>query len=227
MLNQTLLQMRTNLRQFANIGGQTALLRHPDATLNEYLNRGLASLHRRITEVVPDQRWLSTTTINTVAGTTLYALPSDFETLLSVETLGNGDRTWIESHNLNERPSLTSGDYSGRPYTYRLRPGHIELLPSPDAVYNVTLFYVPNAPQLALDASTFDTISRLDEYVIAFAARLVGIKDRNAELIQIADSQMESMKADIGSLARSKDKNSPSRVIDESHAPRLFRRWLR
>lgn len=226
-LNQTLAQLRANLRRFANIGGSTALIRHPNADLNEYINRGLASLHRRLMEVVPDQRWLATHTFPTVAGTTLYSLPAGFETLLSVEVLGDGRRTWIEAYNLNERAALTDDSTTGRPYTYRLRPAHIDVLPTPDAAYDVAIYYVPNAVQMAIDADTFDTIARLDEYVIAFAARLVGVKDRAGDLLQIADAQMESIKADIASLARSKDKNSPSRVIDESFAPRIFRRWVR
>ena len=55
-LNKSLLEMRNGTRKFANVQGTTALARHPDADVNDYINRALGSLHRKITTALPDQR---------------------------------------------------------------------------------------------------------------------------------------------------------------------------
>lgn len=87
-LTQTLAQIRENVLQFADVKGTTALARHPVATVNDYINRGLGSLHRKLTEALPDQRYLSSSTITTVKGTSLYTLPADFEHLIDLRAKG-------------------------------------------------------------------------------------------------------------------------------------------
>lgn len=225
-LTQTLSQIRANVQKFANVQGASALVRHPTADLNDYINRGIGALYRILTGVVPDQRYLASSPVTTSSGTSTYALPADFDHLVSVDLTANGTKVWLEAYEMNERPALTdpATSYTGIPYTYRLRGSNIELLPTATAAYTGTLWYVPTAPQLASDGATFDTISRLDDFIIYYAARLVAIRDKNWDLVGQCKSLLDEIRSEVETVARSRDKNSPSRPVDETLANRWGRR---
>lgn len=225
-LTQTLVQLRTNLRLFADVGGANALLRHPDSSCNDYLNRGIAALYRVLETAVPDQRFLAQTTVTTAQGTSLYALPSNFDHLISVDLSANGLKSWLIAYEMHERPALTdpSISYTGIPFCYRLQAGNVELLPVPQGVYTATLWYVPSVGQLSADSDTTDTISRLDDYVLAYAGRLVGVRDKNWQFVATCKGIIDEIRADVEVAGRSRDKNSPPRVVDESQADRWGRR---
>jgi hypothetical protein len=225
-LTQTREQIRDNVRRLANVQGASALLRHPLTDLNDYINRGLSRLRFLLTQANPDQRYLASTTVTTSDGTSLYSLPSDFGFLISVDITANGAKTWLTTYEMSERPALTSPDQpaSGIPFCYRLRGGNIEFLPEPGGAYTATLWYVPHTTELASDASVLDTINRLDEYVVAHAARLIAIKDKNWDLKQAATELMAELTSEIEVLGRTRDTNSAARVVDTFLADRWGRR---
>ena len=228
-LTVTRSQIRDAVRQITNTGGTTALLRHPDANLDDYINKAFGSLHRKLTQAIPDQRFLATTSITTVAGTATYALAATFDHLASVDCNANGAKVWLTAYEMSERPVLTdpAASYSGVPFTYRLRGSNIELLPTPNAGYVVTLWYVPAPQQVATgsgnDSTTYDTINRLDDFLVAYAAKPVAMRDRKWDLVAQLNQVMADLDMEIMALARSRDKNSPSRIVDEQ----LTNRWGR
>lgn len=224
-LTKELQEIRTNVRRFANVQGTTALLRHPDADLNDYINRALGSLHRKLTTALPDQRFLASTSLVTEADVSTYALASTFDHLISVELTADGRRVWLVGYEMHERADLTSPDNQGNgiPFTYRLRGGNIDLLPTPGAEYTVLLWWVPTSQQLTGDAQTFDTISRLDDYLIAYASRLVAIKDKNWDLAAACKDMLAELDGEISVLARNRDRNSPPRIVDVYRADRWGR----
>lgn len=224
-LTQTLQQMRDGVRKLADIEGTSSRARHSDADLNDYINRALGSLHRRLTMAMPDQRILAQRNITTAKGVSTYGLPTGFDCLISIELTANGRRRWLTSYEMNERPMLTSPDMPGTgvPFCYRLRAGNIEFLPVPDQDYNPLLWFVPTASQLTADAQAYDTISRLDEYVIAYAARLVASKDRNTDVREDCTERMGELEGEIDVTARNRDRNSPPRIIDTRQRDRWGR----
>lgn len=230
-LNTTRPLLRANIRRFTDTGGTTALARHPDADLDAYIDLALGSLHRLLTSALPDLRILSSSLVTMTNGTSSYPLPGDFDHLISVDLTANGVKSWLLAYEMHERPTLTSSatPSEGIPFTYRLRGSNIEYLPTPTAAYTSTLWYVPAATQLASDVTLYDTISRLDEYLIAHAARRIATKDKNWELASQAKAQVAELTADVLVAARSRDKNSPSRITDDSIANRWGRRprWAR
>jgi len=225
-LTKTLAEMRSGTRRLANAQGTTALLRHPDADINDYVNRGLGSLHRRLTTALPDQRFLASTTFTTTANVATEALGiATFDHLISVELSADGRRVWLVGYEMHERAALINpaAPQTGVPYTYRLRGDNIELLPTPDGAYEVTLWYVPTSVQLTGDAQTFDTISRLDDYIEAYAARRIAIKDKNWDLRDACSSILGELESEIDVLARNRDRNSPPRIVDVYQADRWGR----
>lgn len=224
-LNQTLAQLRASTRKFANVQGTTALLRHPDADVNDYILRAIGSLYRRLTEAQPDQRFLSFTTVTMVNGTSTYALPSDFDSLISVDMTAQGVKVWLTAYENNERPTLTDpAEYTtGIPAYYRLRASNIEYLPTPSYAYTSTVWYVPSAQQPA-EGQSFDTISRLDDYLVAYASRIIATKDKNWDLVSECRSVCTEMADEIAFIGRSRDRNSPARITDVTVANRWGRR---
>jgi len=232
-LTQTREQVRDNVRRLTDTRGTNALVRHPNTDLNEYISRGYAALRRKLDVVVPDQRFLSSDAITTASGTTTYALPSDFDHLISVDMLADGHLSWLTSYEMHERPGLASPSAvgTGIPTTYRLRGSNIEVLPTPAGVYTVTIWYVPSATLAAADATTFDTIIRLDDYVISYAALQVAVRDKNWALVAECRTAMGELDPELEAIARSRDKNSPSRIVDEmagvGRGRRHHRGWRR
>lgn len=225
-LTKTRTLIRAAVRRFTDTGGTNALVRHPDADLNDYIDRALGSLHRKLNEFIPDLRVLSSSSISITSGTTSYSLPADFEALVSVDLTANGVKVWLEAYEMHERASLTDSgsSYSGVPQFYRLRGSNIEYLPSPTSSYTSVIWYVPTPTQFSADAETFDTINRLDDYLVAYASRFVAVKDKNIELVALCRDMMAELEADIALVARNRDRNSPPRVVDEWHADRWGRR---
>lgn len=222
-------EIRDNVRRMANVEGTTALVRHPNTDLNDYINRALGSCHRILTDAIPDQRLLSSDTFSTASGTTLYALAATFDSLISVSATANGHTWWLEAYEMHERPMLVSPDttYTGVPFTYRLRGSNVELLPTPTGVYSITLWFTPTVTQFTADSDTYDTISRLDDYLIPYAARFVALKNGDTKRVQMCDSLIEEYRSEVQSAARKRDQNSPPRIVDEMRADRYGRRRWR
>lgn len=225
-LTTTRTLLRANVRRLSDTGGTNALVRHPDADLNEYIDLALGALHRALSEGIVDQRYLSSTTVSLTSGTTSYALPATFDHLISVDLTANGHKSWLSAYEMHERPGLTSPDITttGTPTLYRLRGSNIEYLPSPSSSYTSTLWYVPTPTQFTADADTIDTVNRLDTFLFAYAARFIAIRDKNTSLVGLCDELMGELREDIARIARNRDKNSPPRVVDESRANRWGRR---
>ena len=225
-LTQTRTQIRANVRRISDTGGTNALVRHPDADLNEYIDLALGALHRALSEGIVDQRLLSSTTVSLTSGTTAYALPATFDHLISVDLTANGHKSWLSAYEMHERAALTSPDVTttGVPTLYRLRGSNIEYLPSPSGSYTSTLWYVPTPTQFTADGDTFDTINRLDTFLFAYAARFIGVRDKNTTLVGLCDELIGEMREDIKTVSRNRDKNSPPRIVDESRSNRWGRR---
>jgi hypothetical protein len=240
-LNQTQTQLLASVRKFSNTQGTTALLRHPDADVKDYINRALGALHRRLTSSVPDQRFLSSSTINIAEDDQLYDLPATFDTLISAELfkvtvagvgsrVAAGPRYWLQAYEMHERPDLAdtnSANATGMPLAYRLRGSTIEFLPIPDGDYDCLLWFVPNVSQLSSGSDTYDTISRLDEFIIAYATRPIAVKDKNWDLASACKGIIDELSSEIESIARNVDRNSPPRIVDVYSTDRWGRQQRR
>lgn len=224
-LLQTLAQLRSATRQQADADGTDALARHPDANVNDMVNRGLAALYRILVRSRGDQRYLSSQVITTVAGTTTYALNAAFMHLISMDITVDGHKYWLEAFQPNERPLLSDPNVSwtGKPFTYAIRGNDIELLPAPTGVYTVNAWFVPAPVALSSDSDATDTIARLDDYVVWYAARELATKDKAWDLVSTLSAKMGEMRSDVEAIARARDQNSPSRIVDESFNDRFGR----
>lgn len=227
-LTRTNTLMIADVRKLADAQGTSASLRHPDTDITEYLNRAMGSFYRLLTLAIPDQRYVASDVIATVAGTSTYTLASDLDSVFSVDLSANGTKRWLKAWEPNEYASLTSPDvaYSGIPLMYRIQGSNVVLLPAPTAVYTCTVWYLPTVDQHTTGTDTLDTINRLDDYITSFAAQLVAMKDKQWDLYDRLGARIAQLAGEVETQGRLRDRNSPARIVDERVSDRCGRtRW--
>jgi hypothetical protein len=201
--------------------------KHPVTRIKALINQGLGALVRVCLTTNPEFRPVASTTITTDGLATSFALPSNFRSLLSVEYTVDDIKTWLNPHDFSERPGLTDTETTataGRARSYKVLGSNIELLPLPDADHTALVWYATSVTQLAADADTFDTMDRLDSYVIWWAAREIAMERADWERHDRLSMKMQEMEADIRILSRSIDLSAPAKVIELGRADaRKFR----
>lgn len=166
----TLLQLRTrSLRRadMATTGFVTA------SEVNDLINDEWPEVHRLLVQEGPPDWFSSTASITTTAGTIAYALPADCY-----------QPTCLYALNTNgpPRPILPSSDFA------------IAGMVAPQAVYSLTLEYVPAPTVLANDGDTIDGIAGFDALVTARVARRLFAK---------AKKDTSQIEGEIGQLTQS------------------------
>ena len=164
--------------------------------------------------------WSGTTTAQVTAE--LYALPSDFVALTSIETVVNGSNVYLRSYHNNERPWLKNiSDWSlaNMAPMYMLRGNNISFAPIPNAVYPVTMYYIPAPPSFATDGSgdtgTFDGICGYEEWIVLDVARKCLMKDdRDASAIIAERTKIED---ELAKEIPYRDAANSERVCDRGY----------
>jgi hypothetical protein len=225
-LTTTLADMRDAVRRTADVVAFTE--KHPDTRVNDLINQGLGALSRICRTTNPEFQPIASYEIPTDGANTMFALPSDFRSLLMVQYETDDERRfWLTPYELHERAHLTSSDVvenSLMARSYRVMGGNIELLPMPPDDHEATVWYATTMTQLAGDAETFDTMDRLDSYVIWWAAREIAMEREAWERHDRLTAKMGELEADIRILARSLDTSHPRRVVKQVYAARTGRR---
>lgn len=218
--------MRSAVRYTADVVAFTD--KHPDARINDLINQGLGALSRLCRTSNPLFQPIGSTTITTDGNNTSYGLPVNFRSLLMVEYTADGKKDWLVPHEPFERPGLTEADVvsaATRATSYRVLGTNLELLPLPPAGQTALVWYATSVTQLATDSSTFDTMERLDTYVIWWAAREIAMEREAWERHDRLGAKMAELEGDIRILARSIDLSHPARVVDLDESHRGRRRW--
>lgn len=184
----TLLSLRTWARQLADIEGDPNIT---DTELTALANRHLTEVYDALVDAGPPEYYASTTTVTTVAGTTLYALPADFRTLLEV---------YAQESATDLRLVHPMGH--GQRARYR----------APTNVYSATVEYVPAAPTLVNSGDTFDGVSGWEELIANLMARDCMTK-RDMDISPVMAS-IGALQARIASRARSRDRGHPRYTSD-------------
>lgn len=153
---RTLLQLRTSLLirgQYENSADITP------AVANELINDALEEAYNLIIERWDDFYTVVSPTFATVAGTAAYALPAEFYKLRKVEILTSGVATdstarWERLYPVSIDDTHRKRMLHGKRYKYWQAQTNITLVPTPQAVETLRLYYIPLAPQLTLDTDT-------------------------------------------------------------------------
>lgn len=235
MMPRFLVDMIADVRTQADIVNQTAGI--TDAMITTWINKGLNEVHVAFVSAGGDKMFRTSSTVSTIAGTASYNLPSTLLELTAVEMVINGsDRVMLQPFDTIDRPYLLSASpgWSGAPTRYRVQgkgsyvtPGTIEFLPTPTAVYSITIWYIPVPTALVTGGDSFDGVAGFEDYAVQFAVQRCAVKEENYELAAWCANEMERIKANALATVRSRDALSPARVAmtRDQWMPRAFRRY--
>lgn len=191
--------------------------KHPLTRIYDLINQGLGALSRLCRTTNPLFQPIASTTVTADGVATIYSLPSNFRSLLSVEYTTDGRKVWLQPYAANERAALTSPEIrssSLRAVGYALIGRNIELLPLPPSGDTALLWYATTVTQLEAPDSPVDTMERLDTYVIWWAAREIAMEREAWDRHDRLTTKMEALEGEIRILARSLDLSNPARVPD-------------
>lgn len=150
-----------------------------DSNLTLRLNLAQRETQKRL--ISANQQWYMTcSTASTVASQNVYALPSDFIQVLRLDYITQGSGTTASVQKILEiTPNQTDlvNDVQGDPKYYVLQKDSIRLVPTPQRVVTLHLYYSYAVADMVTGSDTPDVPLMFQEYIPILAARDCYIKD--------------------------------------------------
>lgn len=189
-----------------------------DAFITDAINEGIAEIWQYLVTNAPD-RARTSSTINVIAGTESYTLPSDFQAIRGVDYPVGTYAATVHPYAFEERnelqqpwPAFASPD--GAPFRYHVHGSsvtgagaRISFRPVPTTAATVTIHYVAVPAALTAGGDTFDGIIGLEAYAIAYAKAKVHSRTQDREGEAVAKADMERIKTNIKMEAGRRDRS--------------------
>lgn len=222
----SLTDLKTRCLEAADMVGSSFV---GSAELEAAINLAVAELYDLCVAAYGPAYFASSFTVDTVAGQDYVPLAgllfgSDFYQLLGIDAAIDGEPVTLHPFAFAARNR--AGTDTGQPQLYRLHAQKILLSPIPDAVYTLTVHYVPVAPTLSAGGATttLDGINGWEQYVIASVAAVLLAKEESDPGVWLA------IKADvrrrIESMSHNRDAGAPDGVVDVRRHGRAYPgRW--
>ncbi len=174
----TLLQLRTrSLRRADAVASTTGYITPAEVT--DLVNDELPEVYRLLVQSGPPDYYSLSTTFTTIAGTTAYALPSDFFVETNVYALDSSSF---------KRPVTPVQDWG------------LSRMQAPQSVVSVVMEYVPAPPVLSGDNDPFDGIAGWDSLLTCRVARRL-LQKRKADSSSV-DAEISAVTQELRSQAR-------------------------
>ena len=215
--------MIARVQQRADI--QYATARFTTAILTDLVCEGLAELYEKIAQARGHAGFYrKTQPFQTVANQPQYDLTSigvtDMYHLISVD-VAIGGTNWVLScrpfmeNERNRFRSVPIGWNYGQPIYYSIWGNSIEFIPQPSGGYTVSLNYVaaPAVFNASQQMTQFDGVAGWEEYGVLWAVKRVAMQDKDRDLYQMADAELQAMSARVMTMAAERD-DQPDRVQD-------------
>lgn len=178
-----------------------------------------------------DDYYESSNNIDIVAGTSSYALPSDFLKLIGMDVKrSNGE--YFSMHRYSKAERNTYSYYRiaavSREWTqYRIRGNNVVLIPEPNwtETAGVRMLYVPVPDDLSDDSDTLDGVAGWEDWIVyKCLIKFIGGKEEGdpsvwLQLINQLDQRIEDM------LMRDRANSDKIRNIEEEESERLWPRF--
>jgi len=223
---RTLTNLIADVRLRADIVDSNVLT---DADITRFLNESITDLYDLLILHQGQEFFLKTSTLNTVNGTDTYNLPSDFFLLRGVDIDFGGGSPWpIRPYSFADRyygrssngTGVTGWSYTGdvfyRTYgTADVDPANgfsykMRFTPVPDGVHEVTMWYIPHAPEMVNGTDIWDGFNGWEEYaVVDSAIKCVEKQELDTAALQV---RLVRLTKRIEALANHRDAGFPERV---------------
>lgn len=215
MASDTLANLRTKVREEADVVGETA--RHPDAAIDRRINTAIQELYRKLQIANPYEYIHKTSSLSTTASQATVDLPSDWERVISVVVTANGESWIAERAYLPQLDELVADDDGndwqvGAFVRYAVLgadavvnasgTGKLKFYPIPQSSYTVDVTYNPVAGSLSGTSDTFEDFG-FEEYVVVVAAQALKRQDDLDDSLQERRRQM--LEVDINRYVYTRD----------------------
>lgn len=206
MRNTTLLKLRTQSRLRADKVNSGFIL---DPELNQYINNSATELYDLLVAAYGNDYYLKKFTFNTNGTDTSYDLPSDFYKLEGIDLYINSSRfITLKPYMFNERGRYQDGSNWAaitaiQGPRYHIAANQVTFNPTPPGPYALTMYYVPELPEMVSDSDTFDGINGFEEYIIIDAA--IKMLQKEESDISVLMIQKKAITARINLMAENRD----------------------
>lgn len=220
----TLTQLRAKARELADMTGSLFITDTADS-LDQWINEGAQKLHDLYVQAYGEDYVEKSATLTTVAGTTDYALPTDFFKLLGVELPINGKQRSLKLYTRAERNGISDQVSALSQLSlprYKLSKGVIRLLPAPGSVLVGKFWYSPLLQVIKADFSVInllvdatDTINfenGAERFVIMYAARKAKLKQEDD--VTLISKDLAKEEADLQVLIEERNASEPKSAVD-------------
>ncbi len=219
----TLTQLRAKARERADMTGSLFVTDTADS-LDSWINEGAQKLHDLYVQAYGEDYVEKSATLTTVAGTTDYALPTDFYKLLGVELPIAGKMRSLKLYNRAQRNGVSDQVSALSALSlprYKLSAGVIRLLPAPASVLVGKFWYSPllqvtnGVTVTNLLVAADDTINfpnGAERYVIMYAARVAMIKQESD--VSKLDKDLAKEESDLQTLIEERNAAEPKSAVD-------------
>lgn len=216
---RTLASLRSEARSVCDQVNSTFVT---DAEANVWINKAIKRLHGILVSADPTWHW-ETTAIATSAGTTEYALPSDFHSIIALDYVSGDERYPVEPYRFQERAfgTLALVDTWGFPRArYRILGNGQDgadarlVFDRDPGTGTYELHYVEVQADLAADGDDMDSVEGWDDYVIYDVASKMALKEQDLELAGVLSQNRELVARDIKARAAKRDQNRPGQIQD-------------
>lgn len=206
--SRTLLQLRTRIRELADCNDSGT--RHPSSVLNTWINESWQALRSMVT-AKGDLTYVANATTSTGVGPDtgkaygLLALPATAVLIHAIDlTFAADDIRSLWPVSFNDRNEFHSrGVLTDTPVNFAVfnvgvesgasvGNGWIALMPAPDRVYQVTIYYLPAWTDITNDAYVFDGHDGWDDWVAYDVVLKIAMKDNDMQQCAQIAMQMQA-----------------------------------
>ena len=216
----TLAQLVLRVRRRCNLEGNSVLQLFPDEELIDNINDEIGAWWDmvRLTTFM-GQYARAPFPFSTVALQSLYPLPANCASLISVDANINGQSYAIsampyqeEQRNMFKLLPFVGWSFGIQSVWYQLQGTNINFLPTPDAGYNITINYVPTAPVLSAPGDVLNSFNNWEEWIVLGASIKCLLKIGQEDLIAILQGMQDRQTDRILNAAAEADMNASEGV---------------
>lgn len=207
MALRSLSWLRSRVRQIADMENSKFV---SDSELLSFINDSAKKLYDIL--VSSNEDYSTLIVPFTISSGNTSTLPADCYKVRGIDYSYGGDWVPLRRFQFAERESYNVRSRTIIDLAYRLVKDQIYILPQDKATGSYRLWYVPELPDLALDADTIDGKNGFEEYVILDAGIKCKIKEESdtRELVQARNEALNR----VTQMAQERDYGGPDRVAD-------------
>lgn len=180
--------------------------------LDAWINEGVQRLHEKLVAAYAENYIESTSALTLTAGTSSYALPSDFYKLYTVTLNISGTEYTVKPFMRAEGSAYKSVTlpYNARP-KYRLAGSNIIFLPSTLSTTG-TMYYAPSATVLSSGSDTVNFPNGWERFVVLYAAIQALMKEESS--VTALQQELQKQEQELEEARRNRDASFPRQVVD-------------